>query len=80
MGQVNFKKPFEIQTFNELFQCGMTRLRITNLGVFIQYKYTGTNLRNKIMGKSLSQKYLKFPSKKSKNKVLLGNIKTQNLF
>ena len=35
MGQVNFKKPFEIQTFNERFQCGMTRLRITNLGVFL---------------------------------------------
>ena len=44
--------------------------------VFIQCKYTGTNLRNKIMGKCLSKKYLKFPSKKSKNKVLLGNIKS----
>ena len=29
MGQRNFEKPFEFHNFNEIFYCGMTRLRNT---------------------------------------------------
>ena len=38
----------------------MTRLGNTNFGVFIQYHYTRTILRNKNMGQSLFKKYSKF--------------------
>ena len=57
MGQLNFKKPFEFCSFSELFYCGMTRLRNTNLGVFIQCQYTRTTLRNKNMRQSLFKKH-----------------------
>ena len=60
MGQRNFKKPFEFHNFSEIFYCGMTRLRNTNLDVFIQYQYTRTILRNKNIGQSLFKKHLKF--------------------
>ena len=33
MGQLNFKKPFELHNFSEIVYCGMTRFRNTNLGV-----------------------------------------------
>ena len=33
MGQLNFKKTFEFRSFSEIFYCGRTRLRNTNLGV-----------------------------------------------
>ena len=33
MEQLNFKKPFEFHSFSEIFYCGMTRLRNTNLYV-----------------------------------------------
>ena len=33
MGQLNYKKPFELRSFSEIFYYGMTRLRNTNLGV-----------------------------------------------
>ena len=38
----------------------MTRLRNTNLGVFIQCQYTRTILRNKNMGQSLIKELSKF--------------------
>ena len=38
----------------------MTRLRNTNLGVFIQCRYTRTILKNKNMGQSLIKKHSKF--------------------
>ena len=60
MGQRNFKKPFEFHNFSEIFYCGMTRLRNTNLDVFIQCQYTRTILRNKNMGQSLFKKHSKF--------------------
>ena len=47
MGQRNFKKHFEFSSFNEIFYRSSTRLKNTNLGVFIQCQYTGTILRNK---------------------------------
>ena len=60
MGRRNFKKPFEFHDFSERFYCGMTRLRNTNLSVFIQCKYTRIILRNKNMGQSLFKKQSKF--------------------
>ena len=56
----NFKKHFILHKFSELFYCGMTRLRNTNLSVFIQCQYTRTILRNKNMGQSLFKTNLKF--------------------
>ena len=56
MGQRNFKKPFEFHNFSEIFYCGMTRLRNTNLNVsftisiyknqFKKQKYGTVSLRN----------------------------------
>ena len=60
MGQSLFKKHSKFQNFNEIFYCGMTRLRNTSLGVFIQCQYTRTILRNKNMGQSLFKKHSKF--------------------
>ena len=60
MGQRNFKKPFEFHNFSEIFYCGMTRLRNTNLDVFIQCQYTRTILRSKYMGQCLFKKHSKF--------------------
>ena len=59
MGQFNFKKPLEFHSFSEIFSCGMTRLRNTNLGVFIQCHYTRTILKNKNIGQGLIKKYFK---------------------
>ena len=56
MGQRNFKKSFEFHSFCEIFYCGMTRLRNTNLGVFKECLYTRTILRNKNMGESSFKK------------------------
>ena len=47
MVQRNFKRHFEFRSFIEIFCCGMTRLRKTELGVFIQCQYTRTILRNR---------------------------------
>ena len=40
MGQSLFKKLAKFQTFHEIFCRGMTRLRNTNLDVFIQCQQT----------------------------------------
>ena len=53
MRQSLFKKHSNFQNFDEIFYCGLTRLRNTNLGVFIQCQYTGTISRKKNMGQSL---------------------------
>ena len=50
MGQRSFKKHFKFHNFSEIFYYDMTRLRNTNLSVFIQCQYTRTILRNKNMG------------------------------
>ena len=60
MGQCKLKKPSEFNSFREIFHCGMTILRKTNLGVFIQCQYTRIILRNKSMGQSLFKKQSKF--------------------
>ena len=60
MGQSLFKKHSKFQNFDEIFYCGMTRLRNTNLDVFIQCQYTRTIIRNKNIGQSLFKKQSKF--------------------
>ena len=60
MGQSRFKKLSKFQDSNEILCCGMTRLRNTNLDVFIQCQYTRTILRKKNMGQSLIKKRSKF--------------------
>ena len=60
MRQRNFKKHFKLHNFSEIFYCGMTRLRNTNLSVFIQYQCTRTISRKKNMGQSLLKKHSKF--------------------
>ena len=59
MGQRNFKKPFEFHNFSEIFYCGISRLRNTNLDVFIQCQHTRTILRNGNMGQNLFKRYSK---------------------
>ena len=60
MGQSLLKKHSKFQNFDETFYCGMTRLRNTNLDVFIQCQYTRTILKKKNMGHSLLKKHSKF--------------------
>ena len=57
VGHIHFKKLTKFRKFIEIFHCCMTRLRNTNLGVFIQCQYTRTILRNKNMGQSLFKKH-----------------------
>ena len=59
-GQPSFKKHFKFHNFSEMFYCGMTRPRKTNLSVFIQSQYTRTILKNKNMEQSLFKKHSKF--------------------
>ena len=47
MKQSLFNKHSKFESFNEIFYCDMTRLRNTNLDVFIQCQYTRTIIRNK---------------------------------
>ena len=60
MGQGSFKKHFKFHNFSEIFYCSMTRLRNTNLGIFIQWQYARIILRNKNMGQGLFKKHSKF--------------------
>ena len=60
MPQSLFKKHSKFQTFDKIFYCCTTRLRNTNLNVFIQIQHTRTILRNKNMVHSLFKKYSKF--------------------
>ena len=60
MRQRNFKKHFKFHNFGEILNCGMNRLRKTNLSVVMQYQHTRTNLRNKSLGQSLVKKHSKF--------------------
>ena len=78
MGQLNFKKPFEFHNFSEIFYCGMTRFRNTNLGVFTQFQYTRTILRNKNMGQSLCKKHSKFQN--FDEIFYCDNVSTKELF
>ena len=60
MGQSLFNKHSKFQKFDEIFYSGMTRLRNTNLDVFMQCQYTRTILRKKNVGQSLIKKHSKF--------------------
>ena len=44
VGHIHFKKLTKFRKFIETFHCCMTRLRNTNLGVFIQCQYRRTTL------------------------------------
>ena len=46
MTQSLFEKHSKFQNFDEIFYCGKTRLRNTNLDVFIQCQHTRTILKN----------------------------------
>ena len=59
MGHSLFKKHSKFQNFNKIFYYGMTRLRNTNLDVFIQCQYTRTVSIKKNMGWSLFKKHSK---------------------
>ena len=60
MGQSRLKKHSKFQNVDEIFHCGMTRLRNMNLDVFMQCQYTRTISRKKNIGQSLLKKHLKF--------------------
>ena len=60
MGQSLFKKHSKFQNFDEIFYCGMTRLRNTNLDVFVQCQYTRNILRNKNKGQSMFKEHSNF--------------------
>ena len=60
MGQSLFQKHSKFQNFDEIFYCGMTRLRNTNLDIFTQCQYTRTISRNKNMRQNLFEKHSKF--------------------
>ena len=47
----------KIQNLDEIFYCGMIRLRKTNLDVFMKYQHKRTLLRKKHMGQSLFKKH-----------------------
>ena len=90
MGQSLFKKHSKFQNFNEVFYCGMTRLRNTSLNVFIQRQYTRTISRKKNMGLNLFKKPSKFlmfnkvfycdmAKSGTNNRKFLKNIFTQKL-
>ena len=59
-GQRNFRKYFKFHNFSEIFYCGMTRHRNTNLSVFMQCQYTRNILRKTNMGQSPFKKHSKF--------------------
>ena len=54
------KKHSKFQNLNEIFDTGMIRLSNQNFDFFIQYQYTRTISRKKIMRRSLFEKHSKF--------------------
>ena len=53
-------KHSRFQNFEEIFCCGMTRLRNTNLDVLIQRQHTRSILKSENMRHNLFKKYSKF--------------------
>ena len=47
MGQSLFKKHLKFQNFNEIFYCGMTKLRNTNLDAFIQCQHSKNHCKKR---------------------------------
>ena len=89
MGQSLFKKHSKFQNFNKIFYYGMTRLRNTNLDVFMQCRYTRTISKKEKMGQGLFKKHSKFlifnnvfycdmAKRGTSNRKFLGKIFTQN--
>ena len=60
MGQRPFKKYSKFENFDELFYCGMTRLRNKILNYCDLRRYVKANNPKKIAGQSLFKNYLKF--------------------
>ena len=60
MGQSLFKKHAKFGNFSKIFYCDMTRLRNTNLDVFIQCQHTGIILRSNTIRQSLFKEHSKF--------------------
>ena len=60
MGQSLFKKHQKFQNFNEIFSCGMTRLRNTIFNYFDFSRYVKAIKPKKTLGQSLFKNYLKF--------------------
>ena len=60
MGKSLFHEHSKFQNFDEIFYCEMSRLRNTNLDVFMQCKYIQIISRKKHMGQSLFKKHWKF--------------------
>ena len=75
LGHINFKKLMKFREFIGIFHCCMTRLRNTSLGVFIQFQYTITILRNTNMRHSLFYETLKISKLRWNN--LLWHYQTQ---
>ena len=59
IGHSLLKKHSKFQSFDEIFCCGMSKFRTTNLDVFIQRQYTRTILRKKNVGQNLFRKHSK---------------------
>ena len=59
MGQSLFMKHSRFHNFEEIFCCGMTRLRNTNLDVYIQRQHTRSILESENMRHNLFKKYSK---------------------
>ena len=60
MGQSPFKKHSKFQNFNEIFYCGMTRLRNTILNYCSLCRYLKPTKPKKVVRQSLFQNLLKF--------------------
>ena len=56
MGKRNFKKTFEFHNLSEIFYCGMTRLRNTNLGDLYNVNTQEPFYKIESMGQSLFKK------------------------
>ena len=57
MGKGHFKKHSKFQNFDEIRYCGMTRLRNTNLNVFMQCQCTRIILRKKFGAESFQETF-----------------------
>ena len=83
MGQRSFKKYFKSYNFSEIFYCGMTMLRNTNLDVFMQCQYTRTISRKKICEivclTNIQNFLLWYGQTWYKNRKFLENVFTQKL-
>ena len=90
MGQRNFKKLLEFNSFSEIFYCGMTRLRKKSMNYCGLYRYVKAIKPKKVVRQSFFKNHLKFqysikfftatwPNAGTNNRKFLENIFTQKL-